>query len=138
MYLVCNSISNLRTQAEQVQCFANAAPHLLPGGRSWSSCGCPTFPQASAGAAGGTVPGERRNLGFDTYDVCARIVDLASLLGASRRGFVRRPGHSLHLARRVDLMGQLAGLELEARYADWQKRPFTSESEGHISIRRKP
>ena len=31
--LVWNSISNLRTQAEQVQCFRNAAHHLRPGGR---------------------------------------------------------------------------------------------------------
>lgn len=33
VYLVFNSISNLRTQAEQVACFRNAARHLRPGGR---------------------------------------------------------------------------------------------------------
>lgn len=33
VFLVWNSISNLRTQAEQVQCFRNAADHLRPGGR---------------------------------------------------------------------------------------------------------
>lgn len=33
VYLVFNTISNLRTQAEQVECFRNAARHLKPGGR---------------------------------------------------------------------------------------------------------
>jgi len=33
VYLVWNSIGNLRTQAEQVACFRNAARHLEPGGR---------------------------------------------------------------------------------------------------------
>ena len=33
VYLVFNTIGNLRTQAEQVACFRNAARHLRPGGR---------------------------------------------------------------------------------------------------------
>ena len=33
VYVVWNSIGNLRTQAEQVACFRNAARHLAPGGR---------------------------------------------------------------------------------------------------------
>ena len=37
-----------------------------------------------------------------------------------------------------DLMARIAGLVLEARYADWRRTPFTSESEGHVSVWRKP
>ena len=33
VYVVWNSIGNLRTQEEQVACFRNAARHLAPGGR---------------------------------------------------------------------------------------------------------
>ena len=33
VYVVWNSIGNLRTQAEQVACYRNAAHHLAPGGR---------------------------------------------------------------------------------------------------------
>ncbi len=33
VYLVYNTIANLLTQAEQVQCFRNAARHLIRGGR---------------------------------------------------------------------------------------------------------
>jgi hypothetical protein len=35
-------------------------------------------------------------------------------------------------------MAQLAGLELETRYADWHRNPFTSESESHVSVWRRP
>ena len=31
-YLVCNTVTNLTTQDEQVECFRNAAAHLEPGG----------------------------------------------------------------------------------------------------------
>lgn len=42
VYLVWNTIGNLRTQDEQVACFANAARHLGPGGRFVIELGCPT------------------------------------------------------------------------------------------------
>ena len=36
----------------------------------------------------------------------------------------------------LDLMAQLAGFELEARYADWDRSPFTAESRSHVSVYR--
>ena len=44
VYLVFNGISNLLTQAEQVECFRNAARHLSPGGRFVLELGVPTIP----------------------------------------------------------------------------------------------
>jgi hypothetical protein len=37
----------------------------------------------------------------------------------------------------IDLMGRLAGLRLDARFGDWQRRPFTADSPSHVSIYRK-
>ena len=34
----------------------------------------------------------------------------------------------------LDLMAGQAGLRLAARYADWDRRPFTSASSSHISV----
>jgi hypothetical protein len=34
----------------------------------------------------------------------------------------------------LDLMAQLAGLELERRVADWTGAPFTGDSESHVSV----
>ncbi len=37
-----------------------------------------------------------------------------------------------------DLMGRLAGLQLESRWSDWRRSPFTSSSGSHVSVYRKP
>ncbi|MDW5325853.1 hypothetical protein [Plantactinospora sp. KLBMP9567] len=38
----------------------------------------------------------------------------------------------------LDLMAQLAGFELESRYADWTGPEFTAESRSHVSVYRLP
>ena len=35
-------------------------------------------------------------------------------------------------------MARLAGLELEHRWADWRRAPFTDASTGHVSVWRRP
>jgi SAM-dependent methyltransferase len=139
VYLVWNSISNLRTQAEQVQCFANAARHLSPGGRFVIELWVPPLRRLPPGQLAAPFDVSDGHLGFDTYDLVSqectshhyrRQEDGSVAYGAGRFRYI--------WPAECDLMAQLAGLELEARYADWQKRPFTSESEGHISIWRKP
>jgi hypothetical protein len=36
----------------------------------------------------------------------------------------------------LDLMAAQAGLRLGERYADWDRRPFASDSAGHVSVYR--
>jgi len=38
----------------------------------------------------------------------------------------------------LDLMAQLAGMELRERWADWDRSPFTGESRKHVSVWQKP
>jgi hypothetical protein len=38
----------------------------------------------------------------------------------------------------LDLMAGVAGLRLAERYADWYRRPFTSASDGHVSVYQRP
>ena len=80
-----------------------------------------------------------RHFGVDTYDV-------ATQEGASHHfwpaedGTARQGIHRFRYAwpAELDLMARLAGLELEARYGDWHRRPFTSDSESHVSVWRSP
>jgi len=37
----------------------------------------------------------------------------------------------------LDLMAQLAGMTLSGRWADWQRAPYTGDSESHISVWRR-
>ena len=38
----------------------------------------------------------------------------------------------------LDLMAQLAGMRLRDRWEDWDRRPFTHESDKHVSVWEKP
>jgi SAM-dependent methyltransferase len=59
VYLVYNTVSNLQTQAEQVECFRNAARHLSPGGRFVIELSVPdlrTLPPASGRRSSPSTP----------------------------------------------------------------------------------
>jgi SAM-dependent methyltransferase len=139
-YLVFNSISNLQTQAEQVECFRNAARHLKPGGRFVIELWVPAIRRMPPGQS--AVPmslSDDGHLIFDTYD-------LATQACTSHHYFQQPDGTTRYGAgnfryiwpAECDLMAQLAGLEFEARYADWHRAPFTADSESHVSVWRKP
>lgn len=69
VYLVWNTIGNLRTQEEQVQCFANAARHLAPGGRFCIEAGVPALRRFPPGQSAVPFHVGERHSGFDTYDL---------------------------------------------------------------------
>lgn len=66
VYLVWNSIGNLRTQAEQVECFRNAARHLAPGGRFVIELWVPGIRRFPPGQAAVPFHVGRGHTGFDT------------------------------------------------------------------------
>jgi SAM-dependent methyltransferase len=139
VYVVWNSLSNLRLQAEQVACFRNAARHLAPGGRFVVELWVPPLRRLPPGQLAAPFDVSDGHLGFDTYDLvtqaCTSHHYRRDAGGAIRYG----AGRFRYIwPSECDLMAQLAGLELEARYADWERRPFTSDSEDHVSVWRKP
>lgn len=137
--LVFNSISNLRTQEEQVECFRNAARHLRPGGRFVIELWVPNLRGLTAETD--AVAREVRDgfVAFDTYDLATQACT-SQTFNRQADGTVRHDiGHFRYLwPSECDLMAALAGLALETRVADWQGRPFVSSSPQHISVWRKP
>jgi SAM-dependent methyltransferase len=139
VYVVWNSIGNLRTQDGQVQCFRNAARHLSAGGRFVVELGVPGIRRFPPGQAAVPFAVSDRHIGFDTYDMVTqqgtshhyrRLDDGSVRYGFSNFRYIW-PGE-------CDLMARLAGLALEQRVADWDGTPFTSDSESHVSVWRKP
>jgi SAM-dependent methyltransferase len=138
VYLVFNTLGNLRTQAEQVACFRNAARHLATGGRFVIELGVPALRRFPPGQVAVPFDLSERHLGFDTYDV-------ATQQGTSHHYWVAADGsssHGVHHFRYVwpaecDLMAELAGLQLERRVAGWDGAEFTSDSDSHVSGWRK-
>jgi SAM-dependent methyltransferase len=139
VYLVWNSISNLRTQREQVECFRNAARHLSPGGRFVIELWVPPVRRLPPGQLAAPMSVGDGHLVFDTYDLvtqqCTSHHYRREADGTTRYG----SGSFRYIwPAECDLMAQLAGMELEERLADWDGSPFTSDSESHVSVWRKP
>ncbi len=139
VFVAWNSIGNLRTQAEQVACFANAARHLAPGGRFVIELWIPGIRRFPPGQAAVPFHVGEHHVGLDTYD-------LATQQGTSHHYRRHDDGSVTYGASNFrylwpsecDLMAQLAGMELESRTADWSGAPFTGDSESHVSVWRKP
>lgn len=138
VFLVWNSISNLRTQEEQVECFRNAARHLAPGGRFVIELFVPPLRRLPPGQVAVPFDVSEAHTGFDTFDL---VVQGCNSHHHTRRsdGTMRyEVGHFRYIwPAECDLMAQLAGMELESRVEDWDGKLFTSESEKHISVWRK-
>ncbi len=138
VYLVWNSIANLRTQQGQVECFRNAARHLCPGGRFVIELWVPPLRRFPPGQVAVPFDVGDRHLGFDTYD-------LITQRGTSHHYWPGDDGSTRYgvsnfryiWPAECDLMAQIAGMGLEERVADWDRSPFTSDSESHVSVWRK-
>lgn len=137
--LVFNTISNLRTQDEQVACFENAARHLRPGGRFVIELFVPPLRRMPPGQIAVPFDIGTAHIGFDTIDPAtqemvshhySRDADGSIRYGAGRFRYV--------WPSECDLMACIAGLALEHRWADWRGSPFDADSDGHVSVWRKP
>lgn len=137
-YLVYNTIMNLRTQDAQVECFANAARHLRPGGRFVVECILPELRRLSPGETIRPFDVSDRHLGFEEY------VDLVNQISISHHYHIdgdrvrtNSPAFRYVWPSELDLMARLAGMKLEHRWQDWERTPFTGESTRHVSVWRK-
>lgn len=138
VYLVFNTITNLRTQALQVACFRNAAAHLVPGGRFVIENGVPRLGQLPPGETIRPFDVSPTHLGFDEY------IDPVNQISISHHYFingdrVRTVSGAFRYVwpSELDLMAELAGMELEHRWATWRRDPFTRDAAAHVSVWRK-
>lgn len=138
VYLVFNTITNLRSQPDQVACFRNAAAHLASGGRFVIENQVPRLHRLSPGETIVPFDVSQHHLGFDEY------VDLVNQISVSHHYHIdgdrvrtTSPAFRYVWPSELDLMAEMAGMDLESRWADWQRSPFTGQSEAHVSVWRK-
>ena len=138
VYVVWNTIANLTTQEGQVACFRNAAAHLEPGGRFVVELLVPPLQRLSVGETFQVFHGSEDSWGIDEIDVVTqRSVSHHIEIADGKVDRISVPFRYAWPAE-LDLMAQLAGLSLEARYGGWTREPFTAESRDHVSVWRKP
>jgi SAM-dependent methyltransferase len=138
-FVVFNTIWNLRTQEKQVACFRNVAHHLEPGGRFVLEMIVPDLSYIYPGHTMNVIRSDERGWSIDVYDVVTqRLTSNHYWIGDDGRVTVfHGPGRYIWPAE-MDLMAQLAGMELENRWAGWKKEPFTERCASHVSVYRKP
>ncbi|MDQ4138122.1 MAG: class I SAM-dependent methyltransferase [Actinomycetota bacterium] len=140
-FLVFNTIANLLTQDEQVECFRNAARHLSPGGRFVIELWVPQLQSLPPGHAGTVETSTPGYLLVDTYDtlrqrVISHHVRFGADLSDGREARIERTPHRYVWPSELDLMARIAGFELESRWADWDRSDFTADSRSHVSVYR--
>lgn len=138
VFLVWNSISNLRTQQEQVECFRNASRHLAPEGRFVVELIVPPLRRLPLGQVAVPFDVSEAHTGIDTFDLVTQGCNSHHYTRKSDGTIRYEIGHFRYIwPAECDLMAQLAGMELESRVEDWSGKLFTSESEKHVSVWRK-
>jgi SAM-dependent methyltransferase len=136
VYIVFNTFFGLLTQEEQVRCFRNVAGHLVKGGAFVIEAFVPDMKRFSGGqeVRASTVTTDRVSLQVSQHDPVGQRV---------RSQFVVFRNNELTLypveirycwPSELDLMAQLAGLQLRHRWGSWEREKFTSSSEKHISV----
>jgi SAM-dependent methyltransferase len=137
-YLVFNTIMNLTTQDEQVDCFRNVAAHLEPGGCFVIEVQVPDLQRLPPGETVRAFTVTPTHLGFDEYDIAAQIVYSHHYFDRAGRLETFSAPYRFLWPAELDLMARLAGMRLRERWSGWNREPFTSESTKHISVWEKP
>jgi SAM-dependent methyltransferase len=134
VYLICNTIMNLTTQAAQVACFRNAAAHLEPGGRFLIEVGVPGLRRLPPGETFQVFSGSEDYWGIDEYDPVNQILYSHHVENVDGRYERFSAPYRYAWPAEFDLMAQLAGMQLRERWGGWKKETFTSDSRAHVSV----
>jgi hypothetical protein len=131
---------HLTDQESQVSCLDASARALVPGGRLVIEFHIPDLSGFRDGATCRVArlgPAEVELRVSEHHPIEQKIVSQHVWLG---EGKVRVRPVVVRYAwpAETDLMARMAGLDVEARYGDWDRRPFGSDSRTCISVYRKP
>lgn len=136
IYVVFNTFFSLLTQEDQVRCFANVAKHLLPDGVFVIEAFVPDPPRVTGNqnVVASKVEVDEVRLDVTRYDPLQQLLKAQHVVIAN--GTIQTYPIQLRYAwpSELDLMAQLAGLQLKERWSNWQRLPFTSGDTKHISL----
>jgi SAM-dependent methyltransferase len=137
-YLVRNTITNLTTQDDQVDCFRNVAAHLEPGGCFVIEVCVPELQRLPPGETVHAFAVTPAHLGFEEYDVATQIAFSHHYWVVDGQLETFSAPFRYVWPSELDLMARLAGLTYRERWAGWHREPFTSASRSHVSVWEKP
>jgi hypothetical protein len=135
VYIAFNTFFGLLTQEEQIACFKAVASLLSDDARFVLEAFVPDpsrFDRHQRVSVDEVMLDQVR-LEVTRHDPVAQRIDSQHLILSEEgtRFYPVRIRYSY--PGELDLMAQLAGLRLQDRWGDWRRRPFTSESNAHVS-----
>jgi len=136
VFLAYNSLHCLSTQERQVACLRTAARHLSVDGVLVCEASLP-YPLTRLPPKGVTTV----SVGADEvvlipyrHDQVGQVIESATVV-------IREDGIKIYPScnryawpPELDLMAQLSGLRLRARYGDWTRTPFDALSDNHVCL----
>ncbi len=136
VYLVFNTLFGLLSQARQAECFASVARVLDPGGMFVIECFVPDLARFDRDqrVQARSVTEDSAVIEVSRHDRVQQRVN-TQMITLDGQGMHLRPvAIRYSWPAELDLMADRAGLRLTERYADWDRRPFTSASSGRVSV----
>lgn len=140
VYVAFNTFFALLSQEAQVNCFANVARVLPPGGRFAMEVFVPDVTRFTLGQNTLT-----NKVTTDRVEMTVTKHDPVEQVSTSQHVFITEAGIRLYPVKvryawpaELDLMAWLAGLELKSRWAGWDRSAFGAESGKHVSVYGRP
>lgn len=133
IFMSCNTLYMLPSQELQVACLSCAARHLRQDGLLVVEAGTPwVYTQAPSVQAAGFTP-DSATIELISHDAVAQQVHRLRISLSGNGARLRSVFNRYIWPSELDVMGKLAGLELNFRWAGWDKGAFTDRSTGHVS-----
>ena len=136
IFVVFNTFFALSSQEAQVECFANVARQLRPGGLFLIEAFVPDQTRFTRGQIV-----QANKVGVNEVRMEVSQHDPLNQRTTSQLVVITEHGIELYPVQvryawpsELDLMARLAGMRLRERWSNWKREPFTSESTRPISV----
>lgn len=138
--LAFNTIYALPDQQAQVACFANAARHLRPGGAFVVEAWVPDLGafRHNRLVRPRIIRADKMSIEVAELDSVQQMIRTTQAVFSEGTARLYPANHRYAWPSELDLMAQLAGMEREARWADWRGATFTDDSQAHVTVYRLP
>ncbi|HEX9377054.1 MAG TPA: class I SAM-dependent methyltransferase [Actinomycetota bacterium] len=137
VYVVFNTFFALRTQEDQVRCFANVTERLTDDGLFVLEAFMPDVTRFDRGQRVETLDIGLRGLALEAarHDAATQQVEAIQVMLEEGQPVRTYPVKLRYCyPSELDLMARLAGLRLRDRWGGWEGELFTSASPRHVSV----
>ena len=136
IFVVFNTFFVLLEQAAQVRCFGNVAKRLKPDGAFVIEAFVPDLARfhRNQWLSVGEISLDHVRLDAARHDPVAQHVTSQTIFLSDGSVDLRPVRLRYAWPSELDLMAQLAGLRLHARWSNWSRSPFNAASTNHVSV----